>query len=129
MGKLLRTFLAIATFFVAWLVVSPARAWTNLAPICDPRGATTFAPPPQIQDPEQSLDIPADCGDSAPVDTTNLVRGRAPQIDITFSQEPVARAEIRVPAHAFVERLRRPRASLDTPPSGVRMTIDRPPRG
>ena len=29
---------------------------TDRAPLCDPRGATTFAPPPQMQDVEVSLD-------------------------------------------------------------------------
>ena len=29
---------------------------TERAPLCDPRGATTFAPPPQMQDVEVSLD-------------------------------------------------------------------------
>jgi hypothetical protein len=128
MQRFLRTFMAVATFVVVWLVVSPARAWTNSAPVCDPRGATTFAPPPQIQDAEQSLDIPADCGQDDPLETSHVLPGRGPQIDITFSQEPVAAAQAPVHGLVFVER--RPAQVADDleRPSGVRSSIERPPR-
>ena len=55
----------LAAFTVVWLVVfereALALSTSTSAPVCDARGAITFAPPPQIQDEERSIDIPADC--------------------------------------------------------------------
>ena len=50
---------------VVTLVVLLPRVASAAAPLCDPRGAVGFAPPPQLQDPEQSLDLGLDdasCG-------------------------------------------------------------------
>jgi hypothetical protein len=127
--RLLRTLLALATFAVVWLVVSPASASPSMAPLCDPRGAITFAPPPQIQDAELSLDIPADCATDSPSESRNVVPGRGPQIDISFSQEPVAASGTRLPALIFAERLPA-RVAVDVGlRPGVRASLERPPRG
>ena len=123
--KLLSAVLAVATFAVVWLVVSPASA---MAPVCDPRGAVGFAPPPQIQNAELSLDIPADCYDVNPLDTKNYVPGHNVQIETWTSQEPVATSSLTVLGLEFAERLP-VREHVDArPPSGVRRSLDRPPR-
>lgn len=99
-----------------------------LAPVCDPRGAIGFAPPPQIQDLELSLDVPADCVDDNPLETRNFVPGHGVQIDLASSQEPVAPTRALLPPVARSERLP-VRAHADTRPSlGVRASLDRPPR-
>ena len=127
--KLLQTLLTVVTFTIVWLVASPARASTDRAPVCDPRGAIGFAPPPQIQDEERSLDIPADCVDVNPLETRNVVPGRGVQVDISFSQEPAAATMASLPALVFAERLPVFVSTAARPPPGVRTSVDRPPRG
>lgn len=127
-GKLLRALVALATFTVVWLVVSPASALPNRAPVCDPRGAVGFAPPPQIQDLELSLDIPADCVELSPLDTKNVVPGRAAAIDFSISQEPLLEAGVAIPTLAFAERLSARRAVEGRPRPGVHARLERPPR-
>lgn len=117
--------LAVATFAVVWLVVSPASA---MAPVCDPRGAIGFAPPPQIQDAELSLDIPADCFDVNPLETRNYVPGHHVQIETWTSQEPIAATPLVVLALEFTERLPVREHVEARPPPGFRMSLDRPPR-
>ena len=129
MRKLLHALVAFATFTVAWLVVSPAYAWTSMAPICDPRGATTAAPPPQIQEPTQSLDIVDDCTpDASSAETKNLTRGHAPQIEISFSQEPAASVTTSVARLAFVERAGLVLRVEGPPKAAQRDALERPPR-
>ncbi|MBX3208604.1 MAG: hypothetical protein KF764_26460 [Labilithrix sp.] len=171
--KLVSTIVALATFAVVWLVVSPASATTSalgadplraadlmsfvgsaespkpapvgreasfagmdaapkpvraMAPVCDPRGAIGFAPPPQIQDLELSLDIPADCFEVNPLETKNYVPGHHLRIDLSSSQEPVAPTQAVLPPVELSERLP-VRACVETRPSpGVRASLDRPPR-
>lgn len=104
---------------------APMRA---LAPVCDPRGAIGFAPPPQIQDLELSLDIPADCVDDNPLETRNYVPGHGAKIDVSSSQEPVAETRALLPPVERSERLP-VRAHVEPEPSlGVRVSLDRPPR-
>jgi len=99
-----------------------------MAPVCDPRGAVGFAPPPQIQDAELSLDIPADCVDINPLESKNFVPGRVVQIDLSFSQEPVVSAAPVLPDLTFSERLPLRFAVEARPPPGFRATVERPPR-
>lgn len=113
------------TFAVVWLVVSPARA---MAPLCDPRGATGFAPPPQIQNEELSLDIPADCFAVNPFDAKNYVPGHNVQIETWTPQEPLAFASSFVFGLEFTERLCVRWIEEVQPPLGIRTSIDRPPR-
>lgn len=119
------TVLAFMTFAVVWLVVSPAQA---MAPICDPRGAIGFAPPPQIQDEERSLDVTPDCVDVSPLETKNYTPGCPVQFDAPSSQEPATQAAVVIPAIPFVERLPIRRTTEARPPPGVRGSIERPPR-
>ena len=114
---------------VVWLVVSPASAANLGAPVCDPRGAIGFAPPPQIQDEERSLDIPADCFEINLVESKNVVPGSRGTLEISFTQEPAARGE-RLRVHSpFVTRLPVAEADAVRLPPGVRASLDRPPQG
>jgi hypothetical protein len=125
--KVLQTLVAIATFAVVWLVASPASAITS-APLCDPRGATGFAPPMQIQDTEQSLDIPADCFDLDPLESKHVVPGRGPRIDLSSSQEPASVTSLVVALPCVAGRVLLRPAVEARPPPGVRRSLDRPPR-
>lgn len=53
--RLAATLAFVATLFAVWLTAAPAFALG--APQCDVRAATTFAPPPQLQDPASSIDL------------------------------------------------------------------------
>ena len=127
--KLLRAVLAVATVMVVWLVVSPASAANRGAPVCDPRGAIGFAPPPQIQDEERSLDIPADCFEVSPLESRNVIPGSRATLEISFAQEPAARGE-RLLVHAPFVTTRLPVTEADAVrlPPGVRASLDRPPQ-
>jgi hypothetical protein len=127
--------LLIATVTVVWLLVSPSQAFAmprNAAPVCDPRGAITFAPPPQIQDAEVSFDIPADCFERAAIDfrlVKSLDHGRSAPPELKPSQDSATGTGVvvllglefseRVPAPTVVER--EPRAA-------DRESLERPPR-
>jgi hypothetical protein len=130
--RLLRTLFVIATVTVVWLLVSPSSAWAlpNRAPICDPRGAITFAPPPQIQDAEVSLDIPADCFEA--VFDLRLVKnfdhGRSAPPELTSSQESMTSVNVPMLAFEFSERTKLSFDDDVAPPSGVRASLERPPQ-
>lgn len=128
MRKLLRDALAFATLVVVWLVVSPARA-AESAPMCDPRGAITFAPPPQIQDEERSLDIPADCYDVNPLETKNYVPGHPAPPPPNFAQDPLAPSGIALLSLTFRERVPFVATVDSRPPPAARSPHERPPRG
>jgi hypothetical protein len=128
-SRLLRAFVTLATLAVVWLVASPAKA---AAPVCDPRGAIMFAPPPQMQDPEQSLDVVAPCDARAkdPLAARHVVPGRGTPIDfVSSTQEPVTAGAFFVPLAAPLARIPAPEAALARPPNGVRTALERPPRG
>jgi hypothetical protein len=129
--KLLRAVLAVATVMVVWLVASPASAAPiNAAPLCDPRGAIGFAPPPQFQDEERSLDIPVSClPEASPLDTKNVVPGHHSGIELSFSQEPLASgARLVVPAAPPTMRVPVAEVTAARLPPGVRASLDRPPQ-
>jgi hypothetical protein len=122
-GKLV---LAVATALVAWLAATPARA--AIAPQCDPRGAITFAPPPQLQPPTASLDV----DDSAPTCAEKLAtdagieQGNLPVP--TTSPEPVALPGApAVPPASGQESLPAPARTEGAHP-GVHARLERPPR-
>ena len=131
MRTLLRAFVTLATFAVVWLVASPAQASAGRAPVCDPRGAIMFAPPPQMQDPEQSLDVVAPCDGRAPDPLAARQVGpqRGPQIDLSFSQEPATTNAFVVPLSPPLARIAAPEEALARAPNGVRSALERPPRG
>lgn len=127
----LRLVSALATFVVAWLV-APQVAWAapTPAPVCDPRGAIMFAPPPQIQDLEQSLDVVAPCDGRAedPREAKHVTRGHGTSIDFSSSQEPATADDLVVPLAAPLARMNAPEPDLTRAPSGVRSDVERPPR-
>lgn len=133
---LLRVFVALTTFVVVWVVApSAARAAqtgsVNAAPVCDPRGAIMFAPPPQMQDPEQSLDIVVnddDCTQS-PLETRHIVPNRAPvSIDMGPAQDPATANVALSVAEPEGELCPAPVASLSFARPGFRSDVERPPR-
>ena len=128
MRTLLRAFVTLATFAVVWMVASPAQA---AAPVCDPRGAIMFAPPPQMQDPEQSLDVIAPCDGRAedPLAVRQATPERGPQIDLSSSREPVTTTTVLVPLSPPIARIAAPEEALARPPNGVRSALERPPQG
>ncbi|HSO32155.1 MAG TPA: hypothetical protein VLT33_06560 [Labilithrix sp.] len=106
---------------------------TYRAPLCDPRGATTFAPPPQMQDVEVSLDTGLtldDCAkSSASREGHRAAPGRAPApLDANASSDAAVITAVATLAAAARELLPVPVASTLCPRPGVRSTVDRPPR-
>lgn len=127
-SRFLRAAVVLATFMVAWLVVKPAQA---AAPRCDPRGAITFAPPPQLQDPDASIDIGVDgCGAVTPLEDRLVAPGgSAPEDAPPTFHSSAAAATHAVPAiDPPVVRLLGPPHEVTGGSAGVRNTIERPPR-
>lgn len=99
-----------------------------LAPQCDIRCATTFAPAPQFQDEEVTLAVYDDPSDDAPgLDSARLSSNDSPpqpatQDDpCTVGPEPVRPAPPSERLVAIEERFERG-------PRGVRSSLERPPR-
>jgi hypothetical protein len=127
MRLLFRVAVAFAAALCVWLVASPAKA---AAPLCDSRGATTFAPPPQLQPPSPSVDVSV-----APVCDESLLAGEAvdrgdppgPQIasstDASLSS-PDHVVDVAAPAPAGTLAI----VSLEAPSPGVCARVERPPR-
>lgn len=127
--KLVRALVAVATFAVVWLVVSPASALPRRAPVCDPRGAIGFAPPPQFQDLELSLDVPPECVDDGLFDARSVVPGRSAQVDFSISHDPLLATSPVVAAPAAAERLGARASERGGPRAAIRSPLERPPRG
>lgn len=128
--KLARAFVTLATLVVVWLVASPASASTSRAPVCDPRGAIGFAPHPQIQDIEQSLDIVTNDDDctTPPLALRHATQDRAPMFDGWTALDhasPLAALPLLRDAGdpLFISRETRSRAR-----PGFLLSIERPPR-
>jgi hypothetical protein len=112
---------------------------TSRAPQCDPRGAITFAPPPQMQEVEVSLDTSVtaeECldaissGRSPRTSLGRLGRGQAPEPHDASSAS--TDAAVLVTAVALAASAREltpaPAASTSCLRPGFRSTVDRPPR-
>ena len=147
--RLLRALLTLTTLVVVWFVTSPARAAaapSNIdppasiprlsgAPLCDPRGATTFAPPPQMQDVEVSLDAGLtldDCMIGASGSARCVLPAESPvPTGPSASSDSVSDSLITAVATlAAVGRdlLPAPAAGPFCPRPGFHSTVDRPPR-
>ena len=158
----MRVLFTLTAFTVVWLVTMHARASnamnatlvandanasfappparpapiapTTKAPLCDPRGAITFASAPQMQDVEVSLDTGLtldDCMTSASGDARHAAPGRAPvPVDASSasSDAAVTTAVIVKLARAARELTPAPAASTSCSRPGFRSTVDRPPR-
>ena len=90
-----------------------------------------FAPPPQLQDPEQSLDIVTnddDCTQS-PLELRHVVPRHGSQADPpTASQDSATALGSIVCPRPAAELLPAPDASEVQARSGIRNAVDRPPR-
>lgn len=132
-----RIYVVLTTFVVvtlAWAFAAPdAQASVlNRAPVCDPRGAITFAPPPQMQDPTQSLDVVTnddDCSES-PLDKKHVVPSRAPRGE---GGPPAQEPALSEPLTLLTGDLAGQRLAVPTPEDsfarpGYRVDFERPPR-
>ena len=125
---LLRLVVAFAAALTAWLVAAPA--WASMsAPQCDNRGAITFAPPPQLQPMQQSIDATDDdmtCVEKM-LAAEGVHQGNAPPPSPSAT-EPVAAPALPI-LPAFAPRALPPELDVDArAPSGVRTSLERPPR-
>lgn len=131
---MLRIAVSLFAVTLVWLACPRAAfaATGGGAPLCDARGAITFAPPPTLEEPNASVDIgdapqADDCSTHA-IDTT-LDHGRAPNASITtdvLSRAALSSPLLVMPATPtstiFVL------AAHFVAPRGVRTRVDRPPR-
>jgi hypothetical protein len=128
MPSWMRTLALVAVTLAVWLAVAPASA---AAPLCDPRAASGFAPPPTLDAPAASVDV-GDSSDSCAwlvVDKDsayNQGRGSDPwptpsRADVTV--EPDASSVSPAPA-ILVPLTYEP--TINRP--GVRDRLERPPR-
>lgn len=132
-----RIYVMLTTLVVvtlAWAFVAPdAQASVlNRAPVCDPRGAITFAPPPQMQNPTQSLDVVTnddDCSES-PLDKKHVVPNRAPRGEGgQAAQEPALADAVTLPTGDLAgQRLAVPTPEDSFARPGYRVDFERPPR-
>ena len=107
---------------------------TDRAPLCDPRGAITFASAPQMQDLEVTLDTGLtldDCfGGAHGSDANQASRGRAPlpsDASSASTDAAVLRTAVVLVASAR-ELLPAPGPGTTCSRPGIRSTVDRPPR-
>jgi len=114
--------------------IGPATATaTYRAPLCDPRGAITFASAPQMQDLEVTLDTGLtidDCLGTTRSDVNQAAPGRAPlPIDAQSASSDAAILHAAVVLVASErELLPAPGPSTTCSRPGIRSTVDRPPR-
>ncbi len=129
----LRLYLRIAISLLAatfvWLLAEKhAQA---AAPLCDARGAITFAPPPTLEEPNASVDIGQadDCSDSRSEDIA-LQHGQRGPSSQTAAEDGAralaATSPVILPA-SFADVLEAKETTF-VPPSGVSSRLDRPPR-
>ncbi|MGH7280176.1 MAG: hypothetical protein ACRELY_01515 [Polyangiaceae bacterium] len=114
-------FVAIGAF--VWLFAPSAFA---AAPQCDVRAATTLAPPPTLEDLRSSVDLGDACVPSVPLDVVHQGRGSS---EVGFSASPdVALIAITVVPSASRSDVLPRVDETSRAPSGVRSSVDRPPR-
>jgi hypothetical protein len=103
------------------------------APLCDPRGATTYASAPQMQEVESTVDSGLtfeDCMPTAAGDSRHAAPGRVPlPIDaFSASSDAAVMSAVAKLARAASELLPAPGPSTPCFLPGYRSTVDRPPR-
>ena len=122
----IRIFVGLLAATFVWLLAPAAHA---AAPLCDSRGAITFAPNVVLEEPNASVDVGQDdCSGGA---TFDLVLDHGRGTDAQSSAEDGVRALVAkspvilpaAPADVLEEA-----ASTFVAPSGVRSRLDRPPR-
>jgi hypothetical protein len=135
-GHALRAIVSTIVALAAWLVLAtPAFAGEDrdsggrsAAPQCDTRGATTFAPAPNLDPPQASIDVGDDDGACLSLTTIESFRTGTPS-----DEAPPPRAEAIVPrAHrvpaAGSYALPLTHSHADGARSGIRVALERPPR-
>jgi len=101
------------------------------APLCDSRGAITFAPPPTLEEPNASIDVgdADDCSGPSQQDVA-LEHGQHGSTAQSSAEDGaralVASSPVILPA-ALADVLEEA-ATTFVPPSGVSSRLDRPPR-
>ena len=118
--------LLAATF--VWLLAPSARA---AAPLCDSRGAITFAPPPTLEEPNASVDVgdADDCSGPTQQDVALEHGQHGPGAQSSAedgARALVAASPVILPA-SFADVLEDAELTF-VPPSGVSSRVDRPPR-
>ncbi len=123
--RVVKCVLFVATMLAAWLVVFPARAAD--APMCDKRGAITFAPAPQLQASQASLDDVAE-DDCAPEVLHRALGSDRPIVWDAPGAEPCALPSPDPALGVASDVASFARARLLGASLGARAAIDRPPR-
>ena len=126
-GQLLRTVIVVLVALATWLVTSPARAE---APMCDPRGATTFAPAPLLDTSDDAVGVTeegnSECSPALNLDAFKQGRTSSPDPWQAIPEATLSRGPrvTKAPRAIFVQ----PNGGEFSLPRGVRNTIERPPR-
>ena len=129
----LRLYLRIAISLLAatfvWLL-APKSAHAA-APLCDARGAITFAPPPTLEEPNASVDIgdADDCGAPSSQDVAfqHGQRGPSGQTAAEDGERALTTISPVILPASFADVLHDAQTTF-VPPSGVSSRLDRPPR-
>ncbi|MGO8993837.1 MAG: hypothetical protein ACLQVI_10950 [Polyangiaceae bacterium] len=123
-----RLIVAFAAALAVWAIATPAHA---AAPLCDQRGATGIAPPPQLQQPQTTIDVgtaPEDCSELLAM-TTAFDNGRAPEPSPpSAAQDPVVPNGAPAIPPAAVSGCFVGEDSTVCVRAGARSRVDRPPR-
>jgi len=128
MRSVFRVIVAFAAAAMVWLVAGQARA---AAPLCDERGATTFAKNPTLQEPNVSIDVgmndcvAADTSDDRAYDDGH---GSAPQPNGHDAPPALVPWTVQILPPLFTEQSSPVADSCEGPP-GFQHQVDRPPRG
>lgn len=123
----MRIFVSLLAATFVWLLAPhSARA---AAPLCDARGAITFAPNPTLEEPNSSVDVGQDDCDGSGAGEQSYDHGRTPTaIDAASEGVRALVAESpRILAATPSDELE-DAATTFVAPSGVRARVDRPPR-
>jgi hypothetical protein len=128
LGRWYRLMVAFAAAFAVWAIATPAYA---AAPLCDPHGATSEAPAPQLQEPATSIDlgITPECEAFSSM-TSTFDHGRAPApTPSRAAPEPLVPSVMeRIALAAGEESFARDGVS-GSARAEARSRVDRPPRG
>ncbi len=124
----IRIFVSLLAATFVWLLAPAARA---AAPLCDSRGAITFAPNVVLEEPNASVDVGEadDCSGANAADFS-LEHGRGTNAQASAddgARALVAQSPMILPA-APADVLEDAAATF-VAPAGVRFRVDRPPRG
>lgn len=124
--------IAISLFAATFVWFFAEKRAHAAAPLCDARGAITFAPPPTLEEPNASIDVGEadDCGASTSQDVA-FQHGQHGSNAQTAAEDGaralVAMSPVILPAS--LSDVVTETTTTFVPPSGVSSRVDRPPRG